>query len=69
MKPLCEIELKEFLSHIHQAKKGNLPTPEKLDEYLKGVEDLRNAYIQEDPKSAQDQFLVNAAITQVAEEI
>jgi hypothetical protein len=69
VKPLCEIELKEFLAHIHQAKKGNLPTPEKLDEYLKGVQDLHNAYIQRDPKSAQDQLLVNAAITQVAEEI
>jgi len=69
VEPLCPQELEEFVVHMHEIKKGMPPTPEKLAQYLKGIKDQHKAIMEKNPASAQDQLLINIAVTQVVEEM
>jgi hypothetical protein len=69
VKPLVEDELKEYLTHVHKSKHGADPTAEKLTEYLSDVNELYEQYKQERPEYAEDQLLINIAVSDVADSI
>jgi hypothetical protein len=67
VKPIQEKEIELFLSEVHKQRYGKPPTPEKLQEYFVAVDARLTAYKQEYPDDAEDQLLVNMAVTEVAE--
>jgi hypothetical protein len=68
VEPLCPDELKQFLINIYETRKGMAPSQEKLDQYLKSIEVQHKAIMEKRSESAQDQLLLNIAVTQVVEE-
>jgi len=69
VRPLGETELKDFLSRVHRDRYGNGPRSEELTEYLQGVGDLLEQYKRDYPEYADDQLLLNMAVTDVADAI
>lgn len=69
VKPLGETELKSFLSRIHTDRYGAEPSTDQLAEYLQSVGDLLGQYTQTNPEHAEDQLLLNMAVTDVADAI
>lgn len=69
VKPLVEDDLKDYLTRVHQAKYKVDPTPKELDEYLSDVKETYERYKQKEPERAEDQLLLNIAVSKVADAI
>jgi hypothetical protein len=60
-------EVQAFLSKVHERKHGAEPTPDLLSEYVTGVYERLAQYAQEYPDVAEDQLLLNMAVSEAAE--
>lgn len=69
VEPLAEAEMKDYLTRVHRSKYGADPTPEALAVYLGDVNELHEQYKQERPEHAEDQLLLNIAVSDVADAI
>jgi hypothetical protein len=60
-------EVQAFLSQVHERKHGSVPTPAELQQYVAGVYDRLMQYAHEFPDNADDQLLLNMAVSETAE--
>jgi hypothetical protein len=69
VEPLGEADLKKHLTLVHTHRYGAEPSPEDLTDYLSDVNNLREKYRRDHPEYAEDQLLLNMAVTAVADSI
>jgi hypothetical protein len=60
-------DIVRFLKKVHLTTHGEEPSKEEIRDYLGGVCDRLNQYKQEHPEMADDQLLVNMAVTDTVE--
>jgi len=69
VKPLDRAEVQEFLGKVHEQKHGAPPPVEKLEEYVTEVYNLLDENKQRWPEAADDQELLNKAVSDAADAI
>lgn len=65
--PIERQEVSTFLAKIHERRHGSPPTPEELADYLAAVYDLHARNQHDYPESADDQLLMNMAVSDAAD--
>ena len=65
--PLEESEVEAFLSRVHVLRHGAEPSRQRLTAYVTGVNALRAQFAKEHPEAAENQLLLNIAVSKAAE--
>jgi hypothetical protein len=65
--PIQRPEIEFFLKQIHQQRYGSEPDEAKLSEYIAGVDDKLAEYTRNNPEMAENQLLLNMAVTDAVE--
>ncbi len=67
VEPIAQSEVQTFLARVHERRHGTEPAEHVLAEYVSAVYERLARYTQDYPESAEDQLLLNMAVSEAAE--